>query len=231
MTAARKKPKAAEMAPSCFIIGAGPGIGLAVAEVFAGEGYDIGLLSRGPSKLVSACAELRNSSGRKVRAFAADAGDELALKQGLDAARAELGDPQILIYNAAGAQMDAPTQIPVARLVEEFRINVAGALVATREVAPAMIKAKKGTILFTGGGFAYEPSMKYASLSLGKAALRSLTYTLAQELGTHGIHVATVTVHGFVQTGTKFDPQRIAQAYLWLHRQPKGRFDIEKIHK
>jgi short-subunit dehydrogenase len=127
--------------------------------------------------------------------------------------------------------LDAPTQVPVERLVEEFRVNVAGALVAAQQIAPAMVKARKGTILFTGGGFAYEPAMKYASLSLGKAALRSLTYTLAQELGTHGVHVATVTVHGFIQTGTRFDPQRIAQAYVWLHRQPKGHFDIEKIHK
>ncbi|SEQ03182.1 Short-chain dehydrogenase [Solimonas aquatica] len=228
---ARKKTKPAEHTPACFIVGAGPGIGLALAETFAGEGYDIALLSRGPSKLLPACADLRANTGRKVRAYAADAGDELALKQGLDAARAEFGDPQILIYNAANAQMAPPTQVPVARLVDEFKVNVAGALVAVREVSPAMIKAKKGTILLTGGGFAYEPAMKYASLSLGKAALRSLTYTLAQELGGHGIHVATVTVHGFVQTGTKFDPARIAQAYLWLHRQPKGHFDIEKIHK
>lgn len=230
-SAPRKKAKAAERAQSCLIIGAGPGIGLALAEVFAGEGYDIGLLARGPSKLLQACTELHAKTGRKVRAYAADAGDEIALKQGLDAARAELGDPQILIYNAAGAHVDPPTKIPVPRLIEEFKVNVAGALVAAREVAPAMIKAKKGTILFTGGGFANEPAMKYASLSMGKAALRSLTYTLAQELGAYGIHVATVTVHGFVQTGTKFDPQRIAQAYLWLHRQPKGHFDIEKIHK
>src|SRR3546814_14836362 len=80
---------------------------------------------------------------------------------------------------------------PVDRLVDEFRVNVGGALVAAQDVAPAMIKAKKGTILFTGGGFAYEPAMKYASLSLGKAALRSLAYTLAPELGTHGVPVAT----------------------------------------
>jgi short-subunit dehydrogenase len=228
-SAPRRKAKIGR--PVCFIVGAGPGIGAALAEAFAGEGYDIALLARGPSKLRELCAELTRKTGRCVTAYAADAGDEISLKQGLDIARADFGDPQVLIYNAAATVLDAPTQVPVERLVEEFRVNVAGALVAAQQIAPAMVKARKGTILFTGGGFAYEPAMKYASLSLGKAALRSLTYTLAQELGTHGVHVATVTVHGFIQTGTRFDPQRIAQAYVWLHRQPKGHFDIEKIHK
>ncbi|WP_051278715.1 SDR family NAD(P)-dependent oxidoreductase [Solimonas flava] len=217
--------------PVCFIVGAGRGIGAALAEAFAGEGFDIVLLSRGPAKLRGFCEELRRKSGHYVAAYAADAGDEISLKQGLDIARADFGDPQVLIYNAAASHPEVPTQIAPERLVEEFRVNVGGALMAAREVAPAMIKAKKGTILFTGGGFAYEPSMKYASLSLGKAALRSLTYTLAQELGAHGVHVATVTVHGITQTGTSLDPARIAQTYLWLHRQPKGHFDIEKIHK
>lgn len=217
--------------PVCFIVGAGPGISAALAEAFAGEGFDIVLLSRGPSKLRELCAELTRKTGHYVAAYAADAGDEISLKQGLDIARADFGDPQVLIYNAAVTHLQAPTQIGVDTLVEEFRVNVAGALVVAKEVAPAMIKAKKGTILFTGGGFAYEPAMKYASLSLGKAALRSLTYTLAQELGAHGVHVATVTIHGFIQTGTRLDPARIAQTYLWLHRQPKGHFDTEKIHK
>lgn len=228
-TATRRKAKIGK--PVCFIVGAGPGIGAALAETFAGEGYDIVLLARGPSKLRELCAELTRKTGRYVAAYAADAGDEISLKQGLDIARADFGDPQVLIYNAAAAHLQAPTQIPLDTLIQDFRVNVAGALVAAKEVAPAMIKAKRGTILFTGGGFAYEPAMKYASLSLGKAALRSLTYTLAQELGAHGVHVATVTIHGFTQTGTRLDPQRIAQTYLWLHRQPKGHFDIEKIHK
>ncbi len=226
-----RKNAGGEHLPACFIVGAGPGIGAALATAFAAEGFDIALLARTPSKLRELCSELAQRFGRRVQAYAADAGDEAALQRGLAAAREDFGDPQVLIYNAAATVPGAPTQIPIERLINEFRVNVAGALVAAREVAPAMVRAKQGTILITGGGFAYEPAMKYASLSLGKAALRSLAYTLAQEFGAHGIHVATITVHGFIQTGTPFDPERIAQAYLWLHRQPKGHFDIEKIYK
>jgi NAD(P)-dependent dehydrogenase (short-subunit alcohol dehydrogenase family) len=217
--------------PSCFIVGAGPGIGQALAFAFAREGCNIAMMSRNGARLADACAEVTQKTGRAARQYSCDAGSENSLRSGLAHARRDLGDPEVLIFNAATTALARPTQIPVERLVAEFRANVAGALVCARDVAPAMIKRGRGSILFTGGGFAYEPAADYASLSLGKAALRSLAYTLAQELGAHGVHVATVTVHGFVQSGTKFDPARIAQAYVDLHRQPKGHFDIETVYK
>ncbi len=216
---------------SCVIVGAGPGIGNAVASAFAADGYDVALLARTPERLAPLCAEIRKKSGRQAMAFAADAGDEASLRAGLDAARDALGDPEVLVYNVAAFEIGRPMSVPIQRVADNFRTNVVGALIAARAVAPAMMANKRGTILFTGGGFAYEPAADYASLSMDKAALRSLTYTLAQDLGAHGVHVATVTVHGFVQHGTKFDPQRIAQAYLDLHHQPKGHFDIETVYK
>ncbi len=215
----------------CVIVGAGPGIGNAVASAFAADGYNVALLARTPERLAPLCAAIRKKSGRRALAFAADAGDEASLRGGLDAVRAEFGDPEVLVYNVAAFEIGRPMSVPIERVTANFRTNVVGALIAARAVAPAMMAQQRGTILFTGGGFAYEPAADYASLSMDKAALRSLTYTLAQDLGTHGIHVATVTVHGFVQHGTKFDPQRIAQAYVDLHHQPKGRFEIETVYK
>lgn len=220
------------MSKRCLIIGAGPGIGQAVAYAFAHEGYDIGMIARNPAKLADACALIAQKTGRTVRAYAGDAGDASSLKAAIGRARRGLGgDIEVLVYNAAAATLGKPTTLDSEQLIAEFRINVAGALVAVREVAKAMRKAGRGTILFTGGASAYEPVAEYASLSLGKAALRSLTFTLAQELGRDGIHVAMVTVHGFVQANTKFDPNRIAQAYVSLHKQPKGHFDIETIYR
>lgn len=219
------------MAETCLIVGAGPGIGLACAQLFAGEGFDLALAARQPQKLEVAAGELAKASGRMVRCYAADAGEAGSLARMVGEVRAAQADPAIVIFNAAAAQMGRPTTIPPERLIEEFRANVVGALVLAQLFAPAMTAAGRGTLLFTGGGFAYEPSTDYASMSLAKAALRNLTYTLAQELGGSGVHVATVTVHGFVQAGTHFDPSLIAQSYLKLHRQPKGHFDIELIYK
>lgn len=215
----------------CVIIGAGPGIGSALADTFAHAGYNISLMARTPAKLAETCVDIAKKTGRGVRAHRCDAGSEPSIKSALAHARKDFGDVDVLIFNAAGAATGKPTTIPLERLVEEFRANVGGALVAAREVAGAMRSKKRGTILFTGGGFAHEPASEFASLSLGKAALRSLTYTLAHELGADGIHVATVTVYGFVQTGTRFDPHKIAQVYLDLHRQPKGHYDTERVYK
>ena len=217
--------------PHCVVIGAGPGIGQAVALAFAQEGMNVSLMSRRPERLAEACAEIRKKTGRHASAHRADAGSEASLRSALAHARKELGDVDVLVFNAASNAMGKPTTLTIDSLTEEFRANVGGALASAKEVAAAMCAKRSGTILFTGGGFAYEPAAEYASLSLDKAALRSLAYTLAQELGRDGVHVATVTVYGIVQSGTKFDPHRIAQSFIALHKQPKGHFDTETIYK
>lgn len=218
------------MNPVCLIVGAGPGIGQAVALAFAREGYDIALSSRNADKLKALQPGIEKA-GARSRAYSADAGDEVSLRRLIAQVRRDQGDPEVLVYNPAAHAVGKPTTLSSQQLIADFRVNVAGALVCAQEVAPAMKAKGRGTILFTGGGFAYEPAANYASLSLGKSALRNLTYSLAQELGASGIHVATVTVYGFVQSGTHFDPARIADAYLKLHRQPPGHFQTELVYK
>lgn len=219
------------MSKVCLVIGAGPGIGQAVAYAFAHEGYDIAMIARNPDKLVEACALIRNKTGRVVRAYEGDAANPRSLKTAIGRVRRGLGDIEVMVYNAAIATLCRPTKLSNEQLLNEFQVNVGGALVAAQEVAKTMKEAKQGTILFTSSGFAAEPAVNYASLSIGKAALRNLAHTLAQELGSDNIHVATVTVQGFVQANTRFDPHRIAQAYIKLHKQRKGSFDIETVYK
>jgi short-subunit dehydrogenase len=86
-----------------------------------------------------------------------------------------------------------------------------------------------GTLLFTGGGFAFEPMPAMASLGVGKAGIRNLAFSLFAELKDAGIHAATVTIGGLVKPGTAFDPAQIAEAYWTLHAQPKGSFERELV--
>jgi NAD(P)-dependent dehydrogenase (short-subunit alcohol dehydrogenase family) len=83
------------------IVGAGPGIGQSVAEAFAQEGYDLALLARQPQRLAGLCGELSKKSGRRIFSYAADAAAQESLLQGVAAARADLGDPEVLVYNVA----------------------------------------------------------------------------------------------------------------------------------
>jgi len=218
------------MRSACLIVGAGPGIGQSVAQAFAREGYDIALASRHPDKLSEFQREL-GKTGAASRAYRADAADESSLHQLFADVRRDLGDPEVLVYNPAAHGVGKPTALNGEQLAADFRVNVTGALICAQEAAGAMKERGHGTILLTGGGFAHEPAANYASLSLGKAALRNLTYSLAQELGAYGIHVATVTVYGFVQSGTHYDPARIAEAFLRLHKQAPGHFQTELVFK
>ena len=216
---------------SCVIVGAGPGIGQALGMAFAREGMDVALISRRPERLITLTTEIAWKTGRQVRTYAADAGESGSLLAALSAAQSDLGTPRVLIYNAASVHKSRPLALDVESLMHELRVNVGGALTAAQAVSPVMRAAGAGSILFTGGSLADAPSATYASLSMGKAALKNLTHTLAQELGEHGIHVATVTVHGFVQAGTRFDPALIAQQFVQLHHQPRGHFELERIYK
>ena len=91
-----------------------------------------------------------------------------------------------------------------------------------------MARRGSGTFIVTGG--MPEPKPGYASLSLGKAGVRTLVALLDQEYGPSGVHAATVTVDGPVAAGTFFDPDRIAEHYWRLHVQPRGEWQREIVH-
>ena len=76
-----------------------------------------------------------------------------------------------------------------------------------------MRAAGSGTVIVTGGGFADHPIPALATVSLGKAALRSAATMLGVDLGPDGIRVATLTIAGQIVADTPFDPARIAERY------------------
>jgi NAD(P)-dependent dehydrogenase (short-subunit alcohol dehydrogenase family) len=124
-----------------------------------------------------------------------------------------------------------PSALDAALLLDDMRVNVAGALVAAQQVLPHMRAQRRGTILFTGGGLALAPAPPYAALAAGKAALRNLCYSMGAEVEPDGVHVATVTIAGFVQPGSHFDPDRIAEAYWTLHAQEPGQWEREIVYQ
>ncbi|MCK2220570.1 SDR family NAD(P)-dependent oxidoreductase [Actinomadura sp. ATCC 31491] len=204
--------------PGAVIIGAGPGIGRSVAWRFAREGMPVALLSRTGRTLDVAGA----------RGYRADCADEESLRGALDAARAELGVPDVVVYNAAIVRPDTAADAGLRAHLEAWAVNVVGALVAAAHLAPAMAGTGGGTFLVTGG--MPEPRREYVSLSLGKSGVRTLVALLDQEYGPAGVHVASVTVAGPVAPGTPFDPDDIAEHYWRLHAQPRGAWQHEAVH-
>lgn len=214
----------------CVVVGAGPGVGLAVAKRFGREGFELALVSRRAEALAQYVANLEQT-GLTAHAFPADAADFDSLAQALTQIKAQLGHPEVLVYNAALIKPGPPSTLLIEDLTAAFRVNVAGAFVCAQQVIPEMKARQHGTILFTGGGLALNPYPAYASLAASKAALRNLTYSLGAELEADGIQVATVTIAGYVQPGTHFDPDLIAEKYWELHGQRPGHREREIVYR
>lgn len=200
---------------TAVIIGYGPGLGRALAELYAGEGFDLGLISRSGTVAAEDLAAFQ-ARGAAVSAAAADAGREGNLAAALGAVGAT--EAGILVYNAARWRSGPVLSVTPEALVDDLRVDVAGALAAVRLVAPAMAARGGGAILLTGGGYALHPSPAAPTLSIGKGAIRSLALMLAEELAPRGIRVCTLTIAGAIAPGGPFDPGRIAARFAALGR-------------
>jgi short-subunit dehydrogenase len=195
-----------------LLVGAGPGLGLAVARRFAVGGYRVTLVARSTDGLAQLVASLADT-GAQVSTIEADASDPGSFGARMGELYSEGGAPAVVIYNAV---MGAPDQLltsSIAHLQSAYAVDVVSAIVLAQVAAPAMRIAGFGTIVVTGGGFADHPIPALATVSLGKAALRSAATMLGADLEPDGIRVATLTIAGQIVDGTPFDPQHIAERY------------------
>jgi NAD(P)-dependent dehydrogenase (short-subunit alcohol dehydrogenase family) len=210
---------------SGIVIGAGPGIGAAVARKLSTEGLAVGVLARTRATVEGTLATL---AGGRSLGLTADVTDETELRSALDAMVDRLGVPAVLVYNAALIQWDPVGELPAQGHLDAYAVNVVGAITAVSHLAPRMAEAGGGTVLLTGG--MPDPTPEVTSLSLGKAGIRALTEILAKAYGAAGVHVATVTVAGAVKPGSAFDPDEIAERYWQLHLQPEHTWERQVLY-
>ena len=195
-----------------LLVGAGPGLGLAVARRFAGGGYRVTLVARSTDRLGELARSL-DDTGAEINAVEADASRPEELRVRMKELFSAEGAPGLVIYNAVLGAPDQLLSSSVTHLQEAYAVDVIGAIVVAQEAAPAMKAAGFGRLIVTGGGFADHPIPALATVSLGKAALRSAATMLGADLGPDGIRVATLTIAGQIVAGTAFDPAGIAERY------------------
>lgn len=210
---------------TAIIIGAGPGLGLALAEKFGQKGFAIALLARSEDNL-NAFAQTLKEQGISASAHAVDISDFTALRQTLRAI-AQKDTVEVVIYNAVKKQFNSPLQLDVEEMVDAYRMDVAGALLSVQTILPFMQENEEGTFLFTGGGAALHPWMQAPTISIAKAGIRSLAFMLAEELKESPIKVGTITIFGTIKEGTAFDPHKIADAYYQHYQQGVPEVEVQ----
>lgn len=210
--------------PTLAIVGAGPGLGLSIAKVFGGHGFDVALISRNQDKLDGLVEELAALS-ITAASFPADTADHTQLGSALEAAATRFGRIDVLEFSPhAGLVLIAPLEVTVENLQVQIDEILHGAVAATQTVLPAMIEAGAGTLLFTTGGGAITPYPQLTTTNIAQAGLRNWALNLHNTLADQGVHVATVAINLMIAAQAPDgyphrDPDDIATVYWDLYTQ------------
>lgn len=213
------------MTSTIAIVGAGPGMGAAIARTFGAQGYDVALIARNPDRLDALVAELEGA-GITAAAFPADILDHDALRGALAAAAERFGGIDVLEHSPTTSLEDAgltvPSRTTPADVQRHLDFQFFSALVAAEVVLPYMREQGSGTLLFTTGAGSVEPVPMLANVNAAHAALRNWVLNLHNELAEEGIQAAHVAIGVFIgeeaPSGYSAAPaDRIAPVYWDLH--------------
>jgi NAD(P)-dependent dehydrogenase (short-subunit alcohol dehydrogenase family) len=139
-------------------IGAGPGMGLARAGRFAGEGFRIILSARNETKTKELAGQLE-AKGHKVGVRTVDAAEPSSIAALVSQVESQFAGIDVLHFNAASLRKATLADQPRETFNYDLAVNIGGAMVAAQAAAPNMIARGSGSILFTGGGFGLQPHL------------------------------------------------------------------------
>lgn len=184
----------------CLIVGAGDGLGGALARAFAREGLIV-CMTRRPRNLdtLEALAQSIRDQGGTAHAFGIDAREEAEMIALIDRIEAEIGDLDVVCFNI-GANVRFNITETTSRVYQKvWEMAAFAGFVAGREAARVMSPRGRGTIIFTGATASLRGREGFSAFAGAKHALRALAQSMARELGPKGVHVAHVLLDGMVQ--------------------------------
>ena len=223
-----------------LIVGAGPGLGSALARGFAGRGMRVAVARRNVESLAPLVAEL----GGKAKAYRCDATNEDDVVRLLAAVQAELGTPRLTVFNAGAFVRKGVLETSTEEFERCWRVACLGGFLVGRETVRAILAAKRGgrhqgTVIFTGATASLRGGALFHNLAVGKFGLRALAQSMAREFQPQGVHVAHVIIDGQIQgerpgytaaergEDAVVDPNAIAATYYQLHIQPPSAWTLE----
>lgn len=207
------------------IVGAGPGLGAAVARKFGGEGLAVALVSRTQERLDKLAADLQ-AEGLTARGYAADVRDRESLVAALDRAAEELGTIEVLEYSPIPQRefLRPVLETTVDDLTAAVKFSVLGPVTAVQRVLPGMRSLGRGTVLFVNGGSGARPNPAVAGTSIAFAGESAYAGMLHDVLAGENIHVGQLIIPGAIQAGhPTHDPGVLAET-LWTIHTDRGEF-------
>jgi len=178
-----------------IITGGGRGLGRAFALTFAEEGAKLLLPDISLERAEGVAKEIRAKGGEAV-AMKTDISDENATKKMAEKVMQQYGRADILVNNAAiyyGIEAKPWDAWTVEEWDRIFAVNVRGTWLCCKAIAPLMIKQKRGKIINIASDVFKSPdSQFFLAYALGKAAVYTLTHSLAAALGPSGINVNAI---------------------------------------
>ena len=232
-----------ELDDSHLPVGARYGIGGAIAQKFAQEGFFTVLTTRSASNAAALAAAIEKQGGACM-VVELDLSSEASVKAAFEKIRTEAGDPEVLIYNAGYLEgRDLPPgqelleYIPTEMFDTAQHIASRGPFLVAKEVLPAMRRKGEGSFFFSNNAKSLRGKKRYTGESLyyPRVMMRTLAQVLTEEYAEHGVHVANVVIDGTIDSpGTRalpkvqnrpelvMNPVKIAEGFWYLHTQDKS---------
>lgn len=218
---------------TALIVGVGGGLSASLARRFAKDGVSVALAARDIAKLDALAAE---TSARTYRCDAAEPGQVDGL---FDAVTADLGQPDMVVYNPSYRARGPVTELDPVDVEKVLKVCVFGAFLVAQAAAKQMIARGGGAIFFTGASASVKGYPNSSSFAMGKFGMRGLAQSLARELAPQNIHVAHFVIDGGILQGPDdpraagrgpdgmLHPDDIAETYFNIWRQNRSAWTWE----
>ena len=233
---------------STLPVGARWGIGGAIGQKFAQEGFFVVLTTRAEANAAAMVAAIREQGG-DCMVVELDLTSADSVASAFARIRSDAGDPDVLVYNAGYLEgRDLPPDkelleyIPVEMFDTAQHISSRGPFLVAKEVLPAMRKKGAGSFFFSNNQFSLRGRKRLTGQSLyyPRVMMRTLAQVLTEEYSEHGVHVANVIMDGTIDSpGTRalpkvqknpaiaMNPVKLAEAFYYLHTQDRSAWTHE----
>jgi 3-oxoacyl-[acyl-carrier protein] reductase len=191
-TAKRRTKRAArDEAPVVVITGAGRGIGRATAEVFGAAGWRVVIAEKHPG-LGRASARALARRGTVALFVPTDVADARSVERMTRTVLERFGRIDALVNNAGVIEKRPLVRLPVAGIQHVLAVNLAGPLLVSRAVLPAMLRRRAGAIVNVASLLGKFGMAEYVVYCASKFGVVGLTQALADELGGSDVGVWAV---------------------------------------